>query len=87
MQLGKCVNTCETGLNLNTIKKEIKFYKKSVKNVTLVKVAKTIDIPPGKMKPVEIEELTMIANFKGKYDAVGYSCPHLNAKLSEGTLR
>ena len=55
--------------------------------MTLVKVAKTIDIPSGKMKHVEIEGLEiLIANVEGKFYAVGDSCPHMNAKLSEGTL-
>jgi nitrite reductase/ring-hydroxylating ferredoxin subunit len=40
--------------------------------VTLVKVAKTIDIPSGKMKHVEIEGLEiLIANVEGKFYAVG----------------
>jgi nitrite reductase/ring-hydroxylating ferredoxin subunit len=55
--------------------------------VTLVKVAKTIDVPAGKMKHVEVDGLEiLIANVEGKFYAVGDRCPHLNAKLSEGTL-
>jgi len=55
--------------------------------VTLVKVAKTFDVPVGKMKHVEVDGIEiMIANVEGKFYAVGDRCPHLNAKLSEGTL-
>jgi nitrite reductase/ring-hydroxylating ferredoxin subunit len=36
---------------------------------------------------VEIEGMKiLIANIEGKFYAVGDRCPHLNAKLSEGTL-
>ena len=55
--------------------------------MTLVKVAKTFNVPLGKMKHVEIEGLEiLIANIEGKYYAVGDRCPHLHGKLSEGTL-
>ena len=55
--------------------------------MTLVRVAKTFDVPEGKMKHVEVNGLELlIANVKGKFYAVGDRCPHLNAKVSEGTL-
>ena len=55
--------------------------------MTFVKVAKTNDIPLGKMKHVEIEGMEiLIANVEGKFYAVGDRCPHLHAKVSEGTL-
>ena len=55
--------------------------------LTFVKVAKTIDIPAGKMKHVEVEGIEiLIVNVEGKFYAVGDRCPHLNAKISEGTL-
>jgi nitrite reductase/ring-hydroxylating ferredoxin subunit len=55
--------------------------------VTFVKVAKTIDIPVGKMKHVEVDETEiLIANVEGKFYAVGDRCPHLNAKVSQGSL-
>jgi nitrite reductase/ring-hydroxylating ferredoxin subunit len=55
--------------------------------VTLVRVAKTFDIPVGKMKHVEVEGLEiLVANVEGKFYAVGDRCPHLSAKVSEGTL-
>lgn len=56
--------------------------------MTFVKVAKTFDVPIGKMKHVETDGLELlIANVEGKFYAVGDRCPHLNAKLSEGTLK
>jgi nitrite reductase/ring-hydroxylating ferredoxin subunit len=55
--------------------------------VTFVKVAKTIDIPVGKMKHLEVEGMEiLIANVEGKFYAVSDRCSHLNAKVSEGTL-
>ena len=55
--------------------------------MTLVKVAKTTDIPVGKMKHVEVDGIEiLIANVEGKFYAVGDRCPHLNARVSEGTL-
>ena len=55
--------------------------------MTYVKVAKTFDVPAGKLKHVEIEGMEiLIANVEGKFYAVSDRCPHLNAKLSEGTL-
>jgi nitrite reductase/ring-hydroxylating ferredoxin subunit len=55
--------------------------------VPFVKVAKTTDIPLGKMKHAEVDGLEiLIANVEGKFYAVGDRCPHLNAKVSEGTL-
>lgn len=61
--------------------------KNTVKHVTLMKVAKTIDIPMGKMKHVEVDGVEiLIANVEGKFYAVSDRCPHLNATLSKGTL-
>jgi len=55
--------------------------------MTLVKVAKTFDVPVGKMKHVEADRLELlVANVEGKFYAVGDRCPHLHAKVSEGTL-
>lgn len=55
--------------------------------MTYVKVAKTSDIPAGKMKNVEVDGIEiLIANVEGMFYAVGDRCPHLNAKVSEGTL-
>jgi nitrite reductase/ring-hydroxylating ferredoxin subunit len=56
--------------------------------MTFVKVAKINDVPLGKMKHVEIEGMEiLIANVEGKFYAVSDRCPHLNGKLSEGTLK
>jgi nitrite reductase/ring-hydroxylating ferredoxin subunit len=58
-----------------------------VNYVTFLKVAKTIDIPVGKMKHMEVDGLEiLIANVEGKFYAVGDRCPHLHATISEGTL-
>jgi len=58
-----------------------------VKHLTFVKVAKTIDIPAGKMKHVEVDGIEiLITNVESKFYAVGDRCPLLNAKVSEGTL-
>ena len=52
-----------------------------------MKVAKTIDIPVRKIKHVEVDGLElMIVNVEGKFYGVGDRCPHLHARLSEGTL-
>ena len=57
------------------------------KHPAFAKVAKTTDIPVGKMKHFEVEGLSvLIANVKGKFYAVCDKCPHLNATLSEGIL-
>lgn len=45
------------------------------------------DVPPGKMKHVEIEEKEiLIANSGGKVYALCDRCSHMNAPLSMGTL-
>jgi len=55
--------------------------------MTFTKVAKTFDVPAGNMKHVEVEGIELlIANIEGKFYVVGDRCPHLNAKISEGTL-
>jgi len=53
-----------------------------------VEVAQTGEIPAGKLKHVEAggKELC-IANAGGRYYAFGDRCPHMNARLSMGTLR
>ncbi len=56
-------------------------------NVTFVKVAKTIDIPVGKMMHAEVDgKEILIANVEGKFYAVGDRCPHMSVLLSKGTL-
>ena len=51
-----------------------------------VKVAETKDVPVGKMIHVEVDgNEILIANVGGKFYALGDRCPHLHAKVSEGT--
>ena len=58
-----------------------------VPNVGFVKIAETKDIPVGKMMHVEVDgNEILIANVGGKFYAVSDRCPHLHARLSEGTL-
>jgi nitrite reductase/ring-hydroxylating ferredoxin subunit len=55
--------------------------------MTFVKVAKTVDVPTGKMKHLEANgKEIMIANVEGKFYAIGDRCAHMNAMLSMGTL-
>jgi nitrite reductase/ring-hydroxylating ferredoxin subunit len=55
--------------------------------MNIANIAKTFDVPVGKMKHVEADGLELlVANVEGKFYAVGDRCPHLNAKVSEGTL-
>ena len=52
-----------------------------------VKVAETKDIPPLKMKAVEVDgEKVCVANIEGKYYAIGNICTHLGGPLAEGKL-
>ena len=52
-----------------------------------VKVAEARDIPVGKMMHVEVDgNEILIANVGEKFYAVGDRCPHLHARVSEGTL-
>jgi len=52
-----------------------------------VKVAETKDFPVGKMMHVEVDgNEILIANVGEKFYALGDRCPHLHAKVSEGTL-
>ena len=45
------------------------------------------DVPPGKMKHVEVEEKEiLLANSDGKVCALCDRCSHMNAPLSMGTL-
>jgi nitrite reductase/ring-hydroxylating ferredoxin subunit len=56
--------------------------------MAFIEVAKTGDIPAGTMKHVDAagKELC-IANVGGRFYAFGDRCPHMNARLSMGTLR
>lgn len=55
--------------------------------MSLVKVAKTGDVPPGTMKHVEINDKELcIANVRGTFYAIGDRCGHENASLARGRL-
>ena len=55
--------------------------------MTYVKVAKTVDVPVGKMRHVEVDgREIMIANVEGGFYALGDRCGHMNARLSMGML-
>lgn len=52
------------------------------------KVAKTSEVPAGKMKMVKVDEIeVLIANIGGKYYAIGNRCTHAGGSLSEGSLK
>jgi glycine betaine catabolism B len=52
-----------------------------------VKVADTKDIPPSKMKEVQVDgENICVANVDGKYYAIGSICTHEGGPLADGTL-
>ena len=52
-----------------------------------VPVAKTTDVPPGRMIVVAIErERIMLANVEGRFYALRDMCGHRNAPLSRGKL-
>lgn len=55
--------------------------------MTFMTVAKTVDIPSGKMKHTEVNgKEIMIANVDGKFYANDDRCGHMNARLSMGVL-
>ncbi|MEE8210670.1 MAG: non-heme iron oxygenase ferredoxin subunit [Acidiferrobacterales bacterium] len=53
-----------------------------------IKVARTDDIQPGKMKRVEIAGCpVLVAQVNGDYYAVADTCTHEDASLSTGSLK
>ncbi len=53
-----------------------------------VNVAKTDDIPIGRMKSFVIgEKEILIANYEGKYYAIGCICTHKGENLARGRLQ
>jgi nitrite reductase/ring-hydroxylating ferredoxin subunit len=55
--------------------------------MVVVKVAKKVDIPIGKMVHLEVDgKEIMIANVDEKFYALEDRCGHMNARLSMGTL-
>ena len=56
-------------------------------NANFTKVAKTSEIPVGKMKMVKIKDKEiLIANVNGKFHAISNPCTHKGGSLSEGSL-
>lgn len=52
-----------------------------------LKVAKSSEVPLGKIVHVEIQaKEIMVANVDGKFYAINDRCGHLNVRLSMGTL-
>ncbi len=59
----------------------------SAHNLSFTKVAKTSDIPVGKMKAVKIgDKDILVANVGGVFYAVADHCSHRGGRLSAGTL-
>lgn len=53
----------------------------------LLEVAKTEEIPAGKMKGVTVEgKDILVVNYDGKYYAIGRKCTHQSTDLSTGKL-
>ena len=52
-----------------------------------VKVAQTDEVPPGKMKAVDVgNDRILIVNMNGSYHAMEDTCSHAFAPLSEGEV-
>lgn len=52
-----------------------------------IPIARQSEIPPGAMKRVVVQNTAvLVANVDGTYHAVSDRCPHLGARLSQGTL-
>jgi nitrite reductase/ring-hydroxylating ferredoxin subunit len=55
--------------------------------MSFVEVAKTHEIPAGKMKHFEVNgKEVLLANVAGEFYATSDRCPHANARLSMGKL-
>jgi len=55
--------------------------------LSYIKVAKTSEIPIGKMKAIKLDDKeVLIANIEGKYYAIGNKCTHKGGDLSKGKL-
>ena len=53
----------------------------------LLEVAKVNEIPPGKMKHVEVNgKEIVVSNIAGKFYAMDDRCGHMNARLSMGNI-
>ncbi len=52
-----------------------------------VKVATTLEVPPGVMKMVQVaDQEVCLANVDGKYYAIGNACTHEEGPLDQGRL-
>ena len=50
-------------------------------------IAKTTDIPSGKMKKVVVDgKSILVTNLNGKYSAIGGKCTHAGGNLADGIL-
>ena len=55
--------------------------------MSFIEVAKTWEIPTGKMKHIEVNDKEMlVANVNGKFYATSDRCPHSSGRLSMGKL-
>lgn len=58
-----------------------------MKENQLLEVSKVDEIPPGKMKHVEVNgKEIVISNVEGKFYAMDDRCGHMNARLSMGNV-
>jgi nitrite reductase/ring-hydroxylating ferredoxin subunit len=56
-------------------------------NESYVEVGKIDDIPPGKMKHLELDgKEIVVSNVNGKFYAMDDRCGHMNARLSNGNI-
>jgi nitrite reductase/ring-hydroxylating ferredoxin subunit len=54
---------------------------------TFVKVAEVGDVPPGNVKPVKVNGMTIaLCNVDGTFYALGDECVHRGGPLSEGYI-
>ncbi len=55
---------------------------------SFIKVAESPELPPGKMRRIEIDEhRILLANVDGRIYAIADTCSHEDASLSTGSLK
>jgi nitrite reductase/ring-hydroxylating ferredoxin subunit len=55
--------------------------------MSFVEIAKTDEIPDGKMKVIKIDNNNiLVTNIAGKYYAIGANCTHAGGDLSKGKM-
>ena len=55
--------------------------------MSFVEIAKTDEIPDGKMKVIKIDNNNiLVTNIAGKYYAIGAKCTHAGGDLSKGKM-